>query len=564
MYINKKNQMYMKKNSVIRVLSLSLVSSFLLTSCMTDVDLTNVSDNLKIDQSLVLPLGEAGLTLEDILNQLDTIEYIGSEEDQIFVQYSDSLLWDYRDITLGGSNSPIDKTFKPSPSATYPVPPNTEINLQANSVMELGINSNPDDQRFDIIKANSATIDFEISKQDIDIQPSDIKIILTFPSSSLEFDNGGSTVEYHPTAFGVASSVAVQKFSIYTVGGATSIPVNIQMIITTGSAPVTVSPSSSLNVKVSLANIDFKVGYGHFEPSVTGATEEKDVDLGELSDMLPKGLFKLSDPSIKFTVSNNIGVKLGLNIEHVKAYRKNEPAYEPIWAKFKNDSHATLKVVDAAPEYGRIAESEFTLDKDSGKIDQLFDNPVLPNMLNYKFRVTNIGEERVDFITPHARINVKFDVKVPLKLKAGSYYEMSDTIPDMAFDSLLNGDYIDHAILVLKVTNGLPVGADFKLRLLDGSENEIVTSIVTDYVINPAPVDANGLVLKDQLVSQTLQIQISKSQLADLRLTKSLAFDLKVSGVDGKPINFEPSNSFKIKAGIFVKADYALPTDNDN
>ena len=71
------------------------------------------------------------MTLQDILNQLDTVENIGSEDNQIFVQYSDSLLWDYRDITLGGSNAPIDKTFKPSPSATYPVPPNTEINLQA-------------------------------------------------------------------------------------------------------------------------------------------------------------------------------------------------------------------------------------------------------------------------------------------------------------------------------------------------------------------------------------------------------------------------------------------------
>ena len=556
--------MYMKKNSVIRFLSLSLISSFSLTSCMTDVDLTNISDNLKIDQSLVLPLGEAGLTLQDILNKLDTVENIGSEDNQIFVQYSDSLLWDYRDITLGGSNAPIDKTFKPSPSATYPVPPNTEINLQANAVMDLGINSNPDDQRFDIIKANSAAINFEISKQDIDIQPSDIKIILTFPSSSLEFDNGGSSVEYRPTAFGVATAVSVEKFSIYTVGGATSIPVNIQMIITTGSSEVTVSPSSSLNVKVSLANIDFKVGYGHFEPSVTGSTEEKDVDLGELSDMLPKGLFKLSEPSIKFTVINNIGVKLGLNIEHIKAYRKNEPDYEPIWAKFKNDNHATLKTVDAAPEYGRESESEFVLDKDSGQIDHLFDNEILPNMLNYKFRITNIGEERVDFITPHARINVKFDVKVPLKLKSGSYYEMSDTIPDMAFDSLLNEDYIDHAILVLKITNGLPVGADFKLRLLDNSDAVIPTTIVTDYVINPAPVDANGLVVKDQLTAQTLQIQINKSQLSDLRLTKSLAFDLKVSGADGKPISFEPSNSFKVKAGIFVKADYALPTDNEN
>jgi len=554
----------MKKLSVRKALLLSLIGSLSLTSCMSDVDFSNLKDNLKLDQSLVLPLGEASLTLSDILSQLDSIKFISNSEDQIFVQYTDSILWDYRNITLAGSSAPVDQTLYPSPSATYPVPPHTAVPLEINTALDLGINANPDDQRFDIIKANSASLNFEINKQDIDIQPSDIKIILTFPTTSLKFDNNSTTVEYTPTAFGVASAINVEKFSIFTVGGATSIPVNIKMIITTGASPVTLSPSSSLNVKVSLANIDFKVGYGHFDPSATGSTEDKDVDLGELETLLPKGLFRLADPSIKFTVTNNIGVKLGLNIDHVKAFRKDEPAYEPIWAKFKNDSHSTFKIVEAASDYGFETKTEFVLDKDSGQIDHLFDNEILPNMLNYKFSVTNAGNERIDFITPHAKVNVKFEVKVPLNLKAGSYYQMSDTIPDMSFDSILSEDYIDHAILVLKITNGLPVGAGFTLKLLDELGVEVPTTIDTTYVIDSAPVDANGLVLKDQLTVQTLQIQVAKNQLADLRLTKSIAFVLRVSGADGKAINFEPSNSFKVKAGIFVKADYTIPTGSNN
>ena len=223
-----------------------------------------------------------------------------------------------------------------------------------------------------------------------------------------------------------------------------------------------------------------------------------------------------------------------------------------------------MLTVDSPNDYGEIKETNYTLDKDSGQIDHFFDKELLPNAILYKYNISNVGVDRTDFITPHAKVNVRFDLKVPLNLKSGSYYQMNDTLTNLGLDSLLNKDYIDHAILILKITNGLPVGADFKLQLLDASNAVIPTTIDTSYVINPAPVDASGLVLKDQLTAQTLQIQIAKSQLPDLRLTKSIAFVLRVSGADGKAINFETTNSFKVKAGIFVKADYTLPSTSNN
>ncbi len=49
----------MKRKIILNCLSVILISFGMFTSCMSDVDLSNISDELKIDQSLVLPIGEA-------------------------------------------------------------------------------------------------------------------------------------------------------------------------------------------------------------------------------------------------------------------------------------------------------------------------------------------------------------------------------------------------------------------------------------------------------------------------------------------------------------------------
>ena len=78
----------MKRKTVFNYLIGVALAAFLFGACTTEVDWENLGDNLKIDQSLVLPLGEATLTLEDILNQLDSVDFINSEGSDIFVEYS--------------------------------------------------------------------------------------------------------------------------------------------------------------------------------------------------------------------------------------------------------------------------------------------------------------------------------------------------------------------------------------------------------------------------------------------------------------------------------------------
>lgn len=555
----------MKRKFIVNCLVIFLISFGMFTSCMNDVDLSDISDELKIDQSLVLPIGEATITLEEVIKQINQPELIGFDNDKIFVHMNDSLEWSFRDITLLGVVNPLEQTIYPSPSGITPIPANTTLpTIERNENIELNFNTDISVQRVDRVIANSATLNVEISKENIDIDPSNVKISLVFPNNVFYFEDGTSTIEYTPSSFGVAADVPVPSFTIFTINSANAIPVTVKLDVRTGNNPIILSPTSSFTIKVKFSNIDFRVAFGYFTPTLSGVAQEEIVELGDFTEGFPKGMLRLADPSITFSIKNYLGIRMGLHIDEIKAYRKDEPAYTPIFATFKDNNTSTLKAINAAGEFGDFGPTEFTLDKDSGKLDMLFDKELLPNMLSYKFSVTNIGVNRTDWVFPGAKIKVGFDVKVPLNLKADSYVELNDTIKDIDLSETLKEDYIERATLVLTITNGLPIGADFTMKLLDATGNEIETTIEKNYVIEAPNVDNNGLVIKSELTEKIIRIEVLKSQLAALRNTKNIAFVVRVEGKQDKPINFEKTNSFGVKLGVFVKADTTIKPGSNN
>lgn len=120
--------------------------------------------------------------------------------------------------------------------------------------------------------------------------------------------------------------------------------------------------------------------------------------------------FKFSDPELKLTATNNVGMKLGANLDYLESLpQKDEADYDTVYAQFRNNQHSTKIIINPSPEYEPSATTVYTIDKDSGQIHRLFDNKLLPNKLDYKFRLTNERTEGVDFIIPKPKIDVKFE-----------------------------------------------------------------------------------------------------------------------------------------------------------
>ena len=70
-----------------------LAGGFLLTTCHKDnFDLDRLSDEIEVQPELVAPLIYGTMTMSDITELFDTVEYIGEFEDGlIYLAYSDTL-----------------------------------------------------------------------------------------------------------------------------------------------------------------------------------------------------------------------------------------------------------------------------------------------------------------------------------------------------------------------------------------------------------------------------------------------------------------------------------------
>lgn len=558
------------KRKTIKNLMLLAIAGFTLHSCMEDLDLSNITKEFTVDQSLVVPLGESNLTLAQILAQIEE-ESIQTEGTEIFVNFEDTLIWDFRKIDLLTNSTPMTQVFDLSPFILTPILPNAQFVVPyANGLAPLNINSDPADMRIDEVVVRKASLMVEIEKTDLVIDPANIRVDIQFAPTDLKFANNQTVVSHTPTAFGVEQPIAVSNFTMFTPNNATSLPLQVRFVITNGSVPVVLLPTSSITIKVRLAEVEYLVSYGHFNPAanLTGITEQATFDI---DDVIPSGMIKPANPQMFITALSNVGIDLDLKIDYIKALRAGDNSFTPVSAMFPvsgGPDSPTLTTRIAPAQLGFWQPTVLPVINSSyGKIDKLFDQDKFPNTFEYKFSIENVSDPSLkQFITPDAKIKIQYRLKVPLHAKATSYYELNDTIKEIGSDieDVLDEDLLDNAKLVLRVRNGLPVKVELDIAMLDSNKVQIPTTIKTKYDVKVANIDDAGKVIATSIVPQDIIIEFSGAQLQALRNAHHLAYKVKVAGADGKAINFQTTDIFSIKAGVFVKAATTISLKGDN
>lgn len=565
------NKFIQMKLTVIKKLMLFAIATFSFHACMEDLDLSNIDKEFTVDQSLVLPIGETNLTLADILEQIDN-DLINTDGTDIYVNFEDTLEWNYRVFDLLSNTLPMEKDFDLSPFVfTSPIAPNSQFEVPySDELVPLNLNSNPADMRIDSITANSANLKIEIDKTDLNINPENIIIDIQFAPTDLKFLSNQTVVSHTPTAFGVAQNIPLTQFSIYTPNNASDLALKVRFRLNTGNVPVIIFPTSKISVKVSLADLDFAVAYGHFNPAtnLSGITEEAEFDI---DDVIPAGMIKPANPQLFLTAISNVGVSLNVKLDYIRALRKGDNAFTPVSAMFPvsggPDSESFTQTINPAQLGFSVPTAFPIINSTFGKIDRLFDQDKYPNTFEYKYSLENVTDPRVpQFITPDAKLKIAYRLKVPLHAKAESYYELNDTIQDIGdgIADALENEFIDNAKLILRVKNGLPVKVELEIALLDENKQAITTDIKTNYNINVANIDAAGKVVASSIEEQRIIIEFTGAQLEALRNAKHLAYKVKVAGADAKAINFQTTDSFGIKAGVFVKAKTTVKLGENN
>ena len=552
----------MKNKSIFKILSMFWISSLIFTACMSDVDLSDVSDKIMIDESLVVPVGEASVNVRELLDKLDLTNLVTTDPTEIYFESIDSTEYKFRDVNLLANSVPFTKTLNLNPGAPVVYPANTAIpTVTQSAVFDLGLNSTPSTERVDSVKVKNATFSAKVTCNIVGVNANDITVSLIFPPKKFRKSNGSGTITLTPTAFNVDNDIVLSNFAIITDGNASGLPLDIKLDIRKLGVPITLNSTSQISVQLKFKTLNFDVAFGAFQPSLI-ASETQTIPL-DVASYLPDALLKFANPKATIDVTSNIGTYIRFKVDYIKAYVKADPTKE-VKASFNGSDSYTYNLAKPANP-GDSVTTQLVFDKDNGQTNKLFESAYKPDMLEYKFS-TLLNTDALNnsptlplFFPSYGKIKAKIKVQIPLHLNAGSNIEYKDTIDieGGTIGSKLDNTTFENTALVLKVKNGLPVKANFAVFFIDSIGRKIETTLDdTSYTINAPSVDASGVVVVSSIASQIIKINMNKTEFNDLRKAQKVGYVVKVEGKDAtSAIHFTKNDSFKLNLGVFVKGN---------
>ncbi len=582
----------MKRNCRLKFLSIICALPVFFYSCNSGIDLSNIDDpTLKFDESLVLPLGEANLSVKDVIEKIGLPTGVDTVASEIYLQWAFTDEMGFKTLNLADSIKPFDKSYKPVdyiPSVIgLPLPVNTTIPIEIPDSFDLGVNGNVNEQRVDSININSSKIDikFDVS-DDLKAQflsATDFSIQFIFDEKYIKVDNG-EIPTYKPQQYNEDGSISIGKYTMF-LKGIKNLPYKI-LIKIKPSLPVVLAATSYVNIDMKFSDIDFSVAYGFFD---LAETEQKVLRIPfNIADYFPRMDLKFANPQVQLTASSNVGANLDVKVNYISAYNDSDPA-KKIWAWF--DGHTSNEKNEKIPGPTKVGEWTTTVlapfDSKNGETDQLFDSKPYPNILDYMYEVSSDRSRTNNYVTPDSKVKLDIKVNIPLKIKGGTTHAFSDTIDNLNFAII--PDNVDSAILVLKIKNGLPLRAKYRMTFWKSNQANdtipapggVITQVSDDssmgnmnseYVVNSPEVDSVGTVNKDKIVSQTIKIMLNKTQIAALKQTSFIVFHVlldsektMVNGVETpNAIHITTDNSFGVKLGIFIKGSFTTNTGTSN
>ncbi len=528
----------MKKKSTFKCLLTCWIVAAAFSSC-NEIDLTNISKDVAIDESLLIPGGESTITIQDILTKTGTNDVKIEGNEVNFVSEKD-LDYSFRKIDLLKYSA--EKTIAVKPWSAYPgsifIPSGTSIPTSTiTDSVSLGINNatrNPG-ERIESTEITSATIGLRVDlTNDIknSIKNSDISITIHFPNNTVTNFDGSAyqDIVIVPNPYGTVKNIVLNNFVMHTPGGASGIPVEIRVSAKT-SSPTTASNYSAFNCTLSFNQIAFKTVWGHFAPDAN-AKDSLRIDL-DLPASLSKFDLRFYNPAANITVTSTVGAKLLFNVDYVKAFDKDNKeiakARFATGANTYSDSHTFLIAKPA-----NINESGITpiiLDKDNGSTDRLFISGNIPDALEYKFSSGVEADTKLDFILPDSKIAAHVNVKIPMILNPGSSIELLDTIKNVGRNLKssmkdVNADSVS-ASLILEVTNHFPLPAKLQIENpVDSLGKEVLKDFQRVYDIEIPALNEDGTVKEEKLTS--FIIELKKGQYEEIRRMSDLYFKVKL------------------------------------
>jgi hypothetical protein len=316
----------------------------------------------------------------------------------------------------------------------------------------------------------------------------------------------------------------------------------------------------SVDVKVTIAGVEFKSVYGKFDVDISDQLDIPNVGLDDIPSIL-KGndvVLDIAKPVISFSTESNIGIPVSAEMSMTKI----------IGGVLQNNDKLafTINIPKAASPAQTIKTGFWVSPSSSGMPTgfQFIERPVqnlfkpLPDAFKVELKPTiNTSVQHLIDLTANYKMKVKYDVIIPFSFGKDLSIVVRDTLEniDLGIDLGDLDPKTGSLELMATILNSIPL--DLKLQLVIMDKNDVILSTTNEQtILAGAP---NG-----SAVSSNINIRLADN-LGDLLKMNKIALVFRatsnttVAGTPIKPDNFiKATLKARVNGGITVN----LPIKN--
>ncbi len=564
-------------------LSIFILSLF---SCVEKMDYRNMDKDIKYGTSLVVPVGYSTLTASELFETLKDTNFVADEtKNIIYYHFSDSYSFPVKeflsvDLSIASKNSyPFKNQLG---SVVLPTTVNntnvSTINSQLTSIKNGEFDFAFDAyeggnlvRRVDYVNIKSTTLKVSTATTGItglSANGAKIRVTFKFPqiaalanrTFTMDIDANNKQQEW------TLNDVEIDFLSNHRPKSKVNVDMDYTLICPSGST-INLASNADVETTVEFSNTVVSVAKGwlnHSTPIAQDYVFEQRIPQNILnSKLLDNDKLYFYNPILTFTVRNNIGVPMLLNVNNIEC---SNGAGQTIRANFNGNTSTTEKINRSA-NIGTEGITNIECNRTYGGTNQFF-TIKKPSKFAYNFSVLidhNVAQSDFTnniqhFIVRPAYMKMDVDLKLPFHFDQGSEFVSLDTIANVKLDSLLQDVNIDIDKLQLNIDfkNHTPMYGIAKVRFLDNQNTEVYT--LNSVEIKCPDVDTNGFAQKE--AESSLVIALDRENINNVRKTDKIVIEYTVKGkTANNQINIRATDWIKVVVSLFGKASYNTNLD---
>lgn len=529
----------MKKSILFIVLVLFLVS------CIKDITDTiekgQKLSGIQWNPTIAVPLVHSRLGLQDVLNEVQDLEYVRVEADgSLTLVYADEYESEIAENIITLDDQSFGETFSLDASQLNMLNTSGTVVLTYNRTLGYSFGAN----EIDKIWFKDGTMPLNISTT----LEHDVAFKITIPEAK---ENGTSLIEtvsaiYTSTPNTGSSTIPLQDLEIdFTKSTQTYSEIDVELEITiTKKGSNSIKPIETVTFDMQLLNQKYNTLTGLFDVvdfSVSG--NSFDISFFKNSQ---SGTFTIADPRIKFILKNSIGIPIESSVTRFDGTNTD-------------NNTLTLSVIpDPLPfpivpnsEMGATKVDSFELNKNTSNLADYINNRPASNYYEIDVKTATTGSDR-HFLLDSSKVSARVEIEIPLEGTAKDF--VLETSQPFSLE-LENADQVKEILVRLYTENGFPVDIATQLYFEDSVTNTVLDSLILgDILILPsANVDGNGKV--NMVNPKTTDIVMETANVLQITAANRIRIKayfntLKENGGNQPDVKFYDSYDFLLQMGV--------------